>query len=119
MTIKEKQRELARYCENSVCGTCKINNMVRLLGISDCLHVREAVEEKRLDIALEYIGEDNKKLKPLDGIKGAVKMEKQTITISVERFEELVKKETLLEQLTKGKEIEMYLKNKDGGKTYA
>jgi len=119
MTIKEKKREIERYCESSTCDDCVINSMVRRGETCDCLHVREGVEEKLLDVALQAIAKDYETATPLDEIKGAVKMEKQTITISVERFEELVKKETLLEQLTKGKEIEMYLKNKDGGKTYA
>ena len=39
-------------------------------------------------------------------------MEKQTVTIDLARYEELVKKEALYDTLTEGKGVELYLTSK-------
>lgn len=39
-------------------------------------------------------------------------MEKQTVNIPLERYEELVKKEALLDKLMEGKDINVYLYQK-------
>lgn len=39
-------------------------------------------------------------------------MEKQTVTIDLARYEELVKKEVLYDTLTEGKDVEFYLTTK-------
>lgn len=42
-------------------------------------------------------------------------MEKQTVTIDLARYEELVKKEVLYDTLTEGKDVEFYLTSKSQG----
>lgn len=39
-------------------------------------------------------------------------MEKQTVTIDLARYEELVKKEALYDKVTEGKDVEFYLTSK-------
>ena len=48
-----------------------------------------------------------------DAETGGVIVEKQTVTISLERYEELVKKEERLDLLTADYEIEFYLSRKE------
>ena len=42
-------------------------------------------------------------------------MEKQTVTIDLARYEELVKKEALFDKVTEGKGVEFYLTSKSQG----
>lgn len=43
-------------------------------------------------------------------------MENQTITISLERYEELILKEALYDKITDGKEVEVYLMSRKENK---
>lgn len=105
--LREQKRKLVRtYCSNTACSKCVLNNKEWKNHAGEngsCLSITYATEEE-LDIALRLINQPAAVLE-----NGGNNMEKPTITISLERYDELIKKEVLYDELTKDKCINMYL----------
>lgn len=105
MTVEEKRMALEEYCRQSKCDKCVLKgkgweNMLN--NRKKCLSIVSATEE---EIARAY-----DLIQPAAVLEnGGNNMEKTTITISLERYDELIKKEALYDGLTKNKGINMYL----------
>ena len=106
MTTEEKRKALVNYCGRTNCKICVIKDKKwkeEHTIIDDCLHFEIATSEE-IDRAYEMINQPAAVLE-----NGGNNMEKSTITISLERYDELIKKEVLYDELTKNKGINMYL----------
>ena len=106
MTVEEKRSLVRVYCGGATCTECVLNNKEwknRAGTNGSCLSIAYATEEE-LDIALSLINPPAAVLE-----NGGNDMETPTITISLERYDELIKKEVLYDELTKGKQTNMYL----------
>ena len=51
--------------------------------------------------------------------RGDNSMENQTITISLERYNELIRKEAMYDKITEGKDVELYLMTRKESKNNA
>ena len=106
MTIEEKREAVLAYCLRSKCEKCVLTDKGwknQLGRHSKCLYIKYATEEE-IERAYALIKQPAAVLE-----NGGNNMEKPTITISLERYDELIKKEVLYDELTKGKQTNMYL----------
>ena len=106
MTVNEKREAVDLYCVRTGCEECVLKDKGwehELNNTEKCLLIEYATEEE-LDIALSLINQAAAVLE-----NGGINMETPTITISLERYDELIKKEVLFDELTKNKGINMYL----------
>lgn len=106
MTVEQKRSLVRAYCGGATCTACVLDNKEwkNRAGINgSCLSIAYATEEE-LDIALSLINQTGSSPE-----NGGNNMEKPTITINLERYDELIKKEVLYDELTKNKGINMYL----------
>ena len=106
MTVEEKREALREYCINTECYECVLRNKGFELGvfqIDDCVFFAYGTIAE-IERAYDLISQ------PAAAIEnGGNNMEKQTITINLERYEELIKKEALYDEITKGKKTNIYL----------
>lgn len=103
MTIEEKREAVKNHCITRVdCKKCKLEKRKYCYGIG-CSDAE--IEE----IHALLFGESETE-------RGDSVMEKQTITISLERYEELILKEALYDKITDGKEVEIYLMSRKENK---
>lgn len=114
MTVEEKKNEVEAYCLGIKCNKCVLKDKGwknKLNSTTECLSIECATEEE-LDIALSLINQFGSSPESNTGNSpenGGNNMETPTITISLERYDELIKKEVLYDELTKGKQTNMYL----------
>lgn len=97
MTVEEKRKAIKRHCDQDKvdCKTCILREK------ANCFFGATAEEiEENYNILFGPEAADE---------RGANNMEKQTITIDLERYEELVKKEVIYDTLTAGSDVNMYL----------
>lgn len=98
MTVAEKRKAIREHCKhhNKACGVCKLAN------VKVC-HASQATDEQIEQNYILLFGPE-----AVDE-RGANNMEKQTITIDLERYDELVRKEAIYDRLTVGSDVNMYL----------
>ena len=104
MTVREKRVAIREHCvnHNGGCSSCKLAN-------AKVCHASRATDEQiEQNFILLFGPEAADKTEAADE-RGANNMEKQTITIDLERYDELVKKEAIYDQLTAGSDVNMYL----------
>lgn len=101
MTVNEKRGYIADYCEVTACINCVLRDKAwkTTFPNNDCLFIGKASEDE-LDRAIKLIKGSS---------TGGNNMENEKVTISLERYDELIKKEVLYDELTKGKKTSMYL----------
>ena len=106
MTAEKKRAAVERYCLSCGCSKCVLKDKgwkTQLNQHSDCLFIQYATEEE-IERAYALINQPAAVQE-----NGGNDMETPTITISLRRYDELIKKEVLYDGLTKNKGINMYL----------
>lgn len=106
MTREEKQSLVRIYCSNAKCSECVLNGekWTNRAGINGrCLSISFATDEE-LDTALSLINQTGSSTE-----NGGGNMEKSTVTIDLDRYVELIRKETIFDELMKDKGVNMYL----------
>ena len=96
MTLGDMARAIKRHCRDigGDCINCKLNGKGGCYNTSD----KKIIENYNLLFGPEAADE-----------RGANNMEKQTITIDLERYDELVRKEAIYDRLTVASDVNMYL----------
>lgn len=94
------------YCEKSFCPECILRNKKWSFyrGDGACPNI-SMLSNEDLEKAIRLINKQTGSSPK----NGGNNMDKQTITINLERYDELIKKEVLYDELTKNKGINMYL----------
>lgn len=106
MNAIEKRNVLLKYCKNGDCSKCVLrdrNWKTERHNGCNCLKIESATMAE-IEIAYDILADSAAALE-----NGGNDMETPTITISLERYDELIKKEVLYDELTKNKGINMYL----------
>lgn len=103
MTVEEKRAAIEEHCNKSttVCSSCVLRKKVNCFLDAD----NEEIEE---NYNLLFGPEVVDKPEAADE-RGANNMEKQTITIDLERYDELVRKEAIYDRLTVSSDVNIYL----------
>lgn len=98
MTVSEKRAAIKEHCikHNKSCRVCKLAN-------AKVCHARQATDEQieqnyNLLFGPEAADE-----------RGANNMDKETIIIDLERYDELIKKEAIYDKLTAGSDVNIYV----------
>lgn len=103
MTVGEKRDFIAKHCEWEDCKACVLRDKEwkdKFL-LNNCLNIAIASEEE-LDRAIKLITGSSPE-------NGGNNVDKASVTISLERYDELIKKEVLYDELTRDKKISTYL----------
>lgn len=102
MTLGEMQRAIMKHCRDNGgnCSNCK------LYGRGGCYHTSD---KKILENYNLLFGPEAADKTEAADERGANNMEKKTITIELERYEELVKKEAIFDKLTESSDVYVYL----------
>ena len=106
MTVEEKRKALSAYCLNTECEECVLKDKgfeLELFRFDNCVFFYNLTSEE-MEGLYALINQPAAVLE-----NGGNDMETPTITISLERYDELIKKEVLYDELTKNKGINMYL----------
>ena len=100
MTVEEKREAIRKHCNKSTshCETCG-------LGTKENCFYRATAEEIEENYNILFGSEAADE-------RGDNNMEKQTVTIELERYEELVKKEAILDKLTAINDVNVCLTTK-------
>lgn len=114
MSISEKRDIVNNYCEATACINCVLKDKSWETPVEGytCLNIGCA-SEKELDRAIKLITGSNPE-------NGGNNVDKTSVTISLERYDELIKKEAIYDELTKDKKFNIYLfqevEDKENGK---
>lgn len=114
MTVKEKRDLVSNYCECTACLNCILKDQSWENPVEDytCINIGCASEEE-LDRAIKLITGSSPE-------NGGNNVDKTSVTISLERYDELIKKEAIYDELTKDKKFNIYLfqevEDKENGK---
>ena len=103
MTVNEKRDLVNNYCEVTACLNCILKDKSWETPVEGytCLNIGHASEEE-LDRAIKLITGSSPE-------NGGNNVDKTSVTISLERYDELIKKEVLYDELTRDKKISTYL----------
>ena len=101
MTENEKRGLIANYCDCTPCLNCVLKDVPWENSTGRCLCVLSATEEE-LDRAIKLITGSSPE-------NGGNNVDKTSVTISLERYDELIKKEAIYDELTKDKKFNIYL----------
>lgn len=98
MTVAEKRKAIREYCENheGSCSGCKLAN-------AKVCHASTATDEQIEQNFILLFGPE------AADERGANNMEKETIIIDLERYDELIKKEAIYDKLTESNDVYVYL----------
>lgn len=96
MTIGDMARAIKRHCRDTVgdCINCKLNGKGGCYTTSD----KKIIENYNLLFGPEAADE-----------RGDNNMDKETIIIDLERYDELIKKEAIYDKLTAGSDVNIYV----------
>lgn len=98
MTIEDKRAAIEKHCQNykGGCNTCVLADKPRCYT-----EISDADLEKNYDLLFGDTEAADE--------RGDKVMETQTVTISLERYEELILKEALCDKLTVDKDVTVFL----------
>lgn len=98
MTVREKRAAIREHCirHDKACSVCKLANA----KVCHSSHATDEEIEQNYNILFGPEAADE---------RGANNMEKQIITIDLERYEELVRKEAIYDKLTESNDVYVYL----------